>query len=188
MPTISKAYADIHTYSHVLLNDNGTYSFGKRNDTTDTGDNMGRNVVVCALEGSPAKGYNHVEEIDELSSGFKLIYFDRSPVSPKLIKKYIIDGEVYDANEDYVLSSFIQAIGRAMRKSKDTLTLAFNHVDEKHLEMIRKYLQEFTTSDIIDGELTMTNLKIAIGMDNVDPAYLESMSHNTFYKKLKGDD
>jgi hypothetical protein len=66
--------------------DNGNYKF-KRSNSEDYGYNMKRNLTIIGLESGMAKGYNFVEEVDNISEGINAIYFDSETVSPDYTKK-----------------------------------------------------------------------------------------------------
>lgn len=163
LPTLDKCREELGKYHNTMMNDNGRYTIGKRKNVTDYVDNVLRNVTLVGLEASPSKGYNYLEEIAQNSLGFEFIYFDKSPVSPQIIKKYFnADGDLVDHSSDYNISTFSQAIGRAFRKDKKTLTIALNNIEEETYQMIKQYLEETTTAKVVEAELTMSNAKVSI--------------------------
>jgi hypothetical protein len=162
-PTIDYCKKVLDQYSHTMMNDNGRYVIGKRKSQDDFVDNIYRNVTVVGLEASPSKGYNYLEEVDLDAKGFELIYFDQSPVSPQIIKKYFNpEGDLQDYKSDYDISTFSQAIGRAFRKKKQTLCLALNNIDEETYEMIKEHLEVSTTARILEDTLNVSNLKVSL--------------------------
>lgn len=182
LQTIKSAKQLLHKYSHILLNDNGIYSFGERKNVNDYGDNIERNITVAGLESSVAKGYNYIEEI-EGSDGFEVLYFDGVPISPTRIKKYVNEnGECIDTSVDYNASTLAQAIGRVFRKQKNALTICLRGFPESKYKMILKYLRDNTTSEIIEGDLNITNFKISISKFES----LNILKGNSFIEKLKG--
>lgn len=187
-PTISKAKTALSKYNNCMLNDNGFYVIGKRHDENDFVDNVQRNVTLAGLESSVAKGYNYLEEVGATSAGFELIYFDNTPVSPQIVKKYINGkGELTDYENDYNISIFAQAIGRGLRKAKNTLTLAFNSVDDYTYDMIKKYLESYTNATIIEDTLNITNIKLGISsyVEQYDMAKLKNrFNRNELFKKI----
>lgn len=180
-PTIAKAREVAKEYENIMLNDNGMYAIGKRKSSLDYVDNFVRNVTVAGLESSVAKGYNYLEEVeDNGSNGFELLYFDKKPVSPVVIKKYFDkDGNLKDYQSDYKWSAFAQAIGRAFRKSKDTLCVAINDINEADYKIIRNYLAEETNAEIIEDELNIMNIKISI------PSFIQSVGFDSIKDQLK---
>jgi len=189
-PTIEKAKAVLLDYENAMLNDNGYYVVGKRKGSNDFVDNMDRNVTLAGLESSVAKGYNYLEEVETSAYGFELIYFDNSPVSPQIVKKYIDnDGNLHDYESDYNISVFAQAIGRALRKQKETLTLALNNIDDHSYKMIRKYIETYTNAQVIEDDLNITNIKISLSgyMRQFDMRDLKNrLRSNTLFQKLYG--
>lgn len=160
MPTIAKAKRWLSILKNSMLNDNGIYSIGERKSATDYLDNVARNITLVGLESSVAKGYNYLEETQ--GGGFEVIYFDNEPVSPPTIKKYPqMNDTLKDYKSTYNISTFAQAIGRAFRKDKQVLTLAFNKIEDETFEDIIEYLDSATNSRVITDELNLTNLKIA---------------------------
>ena len=163
-----------------MLNDNGMYSIGKRKSSMDYVDNFIRNVTVAGLESSVAKGYNYLEEVDGNTNGFELIFFDKKPVSPVVIKKYFdANGEIKDYQSDYKWSAFAQAIGRAFRRQKETLCIAINDVSDADYAIIRNYLRQETSADIIEDQLNIMNIKISI------PSFVRAVGFDELKEKLK---
>lgn len=191
-PTIDKAKAVLHDYENAMLNDNGFYVVGKRKHHNDFVDNMERNVTLAGLESSVAKGYNYLEEVETSAYGFELIYFDSSPVSPQIVKKYIDDdGNLMDYENDYNISVFAQAIGRALRKQKETLTLAINSIDDHSYHMIKSYISTYTNAEIVEEDLNITNIKISLSgyMRQFNMRDLKNkFRNNTLFAKLYGGD
>ena len=191
-PTIEKAKAVLLDYENAMLNDNGYYVVGKRKGHNDFVDNMDRNVTLAGLESSVAKGYNYLEEVETSAYGFELIYFDNSPVSPQIVKKYINDqGQLEDYENDYNISVFAQAIGRALRKQKETLTIAINHIDDHSYNMIKKYIKLYTNAQVIEDDLNITNIKISLSgyMRQFDMRDLKNrLRSNLLFQKLYGGD
>lgn len=191
-PTIDKAKAVLHDYENAMLNDNGFYVVGKRKNHNDFVDNMERNVTLAGLESSVAKGYNYLEEVETSAYGFELIYFDSSPVSPQIVKKYIDnDGFLADYENDYNISVFAQAIGRALRKQKETLTIAINSIDDHSYHMIKSYILTYTNAEIIEEDLNITNIKISLSgyMRQFNMRDLKNkFRNNTLFAKLYGGD
>lgn len=191
-PTIDKAKAVLHDYENAMLNDNGFYVVGKRKNHNDFVDNMERNVTLAGLESSVAKGYNYLEEVETSAYGFELIYFDSSPVSPQIVKKYIDnDGVLADYENDYNISVFAQAIGRALRKQKETLTIAMNSIDDHSYHMIKSYILTYTNAEIIEEDLNITNIKISLSgyMRQFNMRDLKNkFRNNTLFAKLYGGD
>ena len=190
-PTIDKAKAVLHDYENAMLNDNGFYVVGKRKSHNDFVDNMGRNVTLAGLESSVAKGYNYLEEVETSSYGFELIYFDSSPVSPQIVKKYIDDnGKLEDYENDYNISVFAQAIGRALRKQKETLTLAINSIDTYSYEMIKTYLRTYTNAELLEDDLNITNIKVSLSgyLRQFDMRDLRNrLRSNNLFQRLYGE-
>ncbi len=179
-PTIAKAREVAKEHENIMLNDNGMYSIGKRKSSLDYVDNFVRNVTVAGLESSVAKGYNYLEEVDGNSDGFELLYFDKKPVSPVVIKKYFNkEGKIEDYQSDYKWSSFAQAIGRAFRRQKETLCIAINDINEQDYKIIKNYLQKETNAEIIEDELNIMNIKIAT------PSFIRSVGFDDLSKQLK---
>ncbi len=179
-PTIAKAREIAKEYENIMLNDNGMYSIGKRKSSMDYIDNFVRNVTVAGLESSVAKGYNYLEEVDGNSEGFELIYFDRKPVSPTVIKKYFDqDGKIRDYQSDYKWSAFAQAIGRAFRKAKDALCIAMNDISDDDYRIIKNYIATETRAEIIEDTLTIMNVKISI------PSFINSVGLEDLTPQLK---
>ena len=179
-PTIAKAREIAKDYDNIMLNDNGMYSIGKRKSSLDYLDNFVRNVTVAGLESSVAKGYNYLEEVDGNTDGFELIYFDKKPVSPVVMKKYFNNkGELQDYESDYKWSAFAQAIGRAFRRQKETLCVAINDIADEDYKIIKKYLESETKAVIIEDELNVMNLKIAI------PSFIKSVGLENITEQLK---
>lgn len=187
-PTIAKAREIAKEYDNIMLNDNGMYSIGRRKSSLDYLDNFVRNVTVAGLESSVAKGYNYLEEVDGNTDGFELIYFDKKPVSPTIIKKYFDrDGLLRNYESDYKWSAFAQAIGRAFRRKKETLCIAINDISEEDYKIIKKYIQEETNAEIIEDSLTVMNVKISIS-SFIKQAGLtelkEQLKDNKLFKKI----
>lgn len=187
-PTIDKAREVAKEYENIMLNDNGMYSIGKRKSALDYLDNFIRNVTVAGLESSVAKGYNYLEEVDGNTDGFELIYFDKKPVSPVVLKKYFDkSGNLQSYESDYKWSAFAQAIGRAFRKQKETLCVAINDIGDEDYKIIKKYLEDETNATIIEDDLNVLNLKISIpsfinsvGLENLT----EQLKDNRLFKKI----
>jgi hypothetical protein len=190
-PTIGKAKAVLNDYENVMLNDNGIYCVGKRKDSNDFITNIQRNVTIAGLESSVAKGYNYLEEVDGLTKGFELIYFDTPPVSPQIVKKYIdTEGLLQDYKNDYNISIFSQAIGRAMRSKKETLTIALNKIDDYTYGMIVDYLKRTTNARIIEDDLTITNVRLSISSYVRTEDFEENkdvFSKNKLFRKIYGE-
>jgi hypothetical protein len=152
---------------------------------------MGRNVTLAGLESSVAKGYNYLEEVETSSYGFELIYFDSSPVSPQIVKKYIDDnGKLEDYENDYNISVFAQAIGRALRKQKETLTLAINSIDTYSYEMIKTYLRTYTNAELLEDDLNITNIKVSLSgyLRQFDMRDLRNrLRSNNLFQRLYGE-
>lgn len=179
-PTIRKAREVAKEYDNIMLNDNGMYSIGKRKSSLDYVDNFVRNVTVAGLESSVAKGYNYLEEVDGNTKGFELVYFDKKPVSPNIIKKYFdSNGNIHDYETDYKWSTFAQAIGRTFRQSKDVLCVALNDINEQDYNIIKGYIEDETNATIIEDELTIMNIKIA------NKSFIESVGFDDLKEKLK---
>ena len=179
-PTIQKARDVAKEYDNIMLNDNGMYSIGKRKSSMDYVDNFVRNVTVAGLESSVAKGYNYLEEVDGNSEGFEIIYFDKKPVSPVVIKKYFDkNGQLVDYQSDYKWSAFAQAIGRAFRKQKETLCIAINDINDADYKIILNYLKQETKAEIIEDSLNIMNIKISI------PSFIRSVGFEDISKQLK---
>lgn len=179
-PTIQKARDVAKEYENIMLNDNGMYSIGKRKSSMDYVDNFVRNVTVAGLESSVAKGYNYLEEVDGNTNGFELIYFDKKPVSPVVIKKYFdSEGNLKDYQSDYKWSAFAQAIGRAFRRQKETLCIAINDISDADYSIILNYLRQETKAEIIEDQLNIMNIKIAI------PSFVRSVGFEELKSKLK---
>jgi hypothetical protein len=174
-----------------MLNDNGIYCVGKRKDSNDFITNIQRNVTIAGLESSVAKGYNYLEEVDGLTKGFELIYFDTPPVSPQIVKKYIdTEGLLQDYKNDYNISIFSQAIGRAMRSKKETLTIALNKIDDYTYGMIVDYLKRTTNARIIEDDLTITNVRLSISSYVRTEDFEENkdvFSKNKLFRKIYGE-
>jgi len=179
-PTISKAREIAKEYDNIMLNDNGMYSIGKRKSSMDYVDNFVRNVTVAGLESSVAKGYNYLEEVDGNTDGFELVYFDKKPVSPNVIKKYFDrNGKLQDYQSDYKWSAFAQAIGRAFRKTKDVLCVAINDISHEDYNIIKDYIKKETKAEIIEDELNIFNIRISI------KSFVNSVGFDELSKKLK---
>ena len=179
-PTIAKAREIAKEYDNIMLNDNGMYSIGRRKSSLDYLDNFVRNVTVAGLESSVAKGYNYLEEVDGNTEGFELIYFDKKPVSPTIIKKYFDkDGMLRDYESDYKWSAFAQAIGRAFRRKKETLCIALNDISEEDYSIIKKYIKDETNAEIIEDSLTVMNVKISI------PSFIKQAGFDILKEQLK---
>lgn len=179
-PTIQKARDVAKEYENIMLNDNGMYSIGKRKSSMDYVDNFVRNVTVVGLESSVAKGYNYLEEVDGNTNGFELIFFDKKPVSPVIIKKYFdSEGQLRDYQSDYKWSAFAQAIGRAFRRQKETLCIAINDVNDADYAIIKNYLIQETSAEIIEDQLNIMNIKISI------PSFVRSVGFDDLKDKLK---
>lgn len=183
MPTIANAKSIVAKYDNMICNDNGWYTILNRVSQSDYIDNFKRNVVVCGLESSVAKGYNFMEEVGEDAEGFDIVYFDSEPVSPDVLKKYIgTDDKIIDYYDTYAMTSFTQAIGRALRKEKDQLTICLNNISPFLVDAIKQYLENTLTCEIICDELNLTNLKISTKKDIEDTDV--DLSSNELYKKL----
>ena len=183
MPTIANAKSIVAKYDNMICNDNGWYTILNRVSQSDYIDNFKRNVVVCGLESSVAKGYNFMEEVGEDAEGFDIVYFDSEPVSPDVLKKYIgTDDKIIDYYDTYAMTSFTQAIGRALRKEKDQLTICLNNISPFLVDAIKQYLENTLTCEIICDELNLTNLKISTKKDMEDTDV--DLSSNELYKKL----
>lgn len=181
MPTIDKAKEVIKKFPNMMLNDNDLYCVGKRKNSLDYVDNIERNVTVAGLESGVSKGYNFIEEIDNMCPGFELLYFDKNPISPKIIKKHIIGSEIYDVTSDYNLSTFAQAIGRAFRKSKDVLCIAFNSVEEETYQAVKAYLERYTTAQIHEDVLSKTNIKLCMS------SYIKTLDMKEMKRKMSNN-
>lgn len=183
MPTIKNAKDTVAKYDNMICNDNGWYTILNRVSQKDYIDNFKRNVIVCGLESSVAKGYNFMEEVGDDAEGFDIVYFDSEPVSPDVLKKYISMGDtIVDYYDTYAMTSFTQAIGRALRKEKEQLTICLNNIGPTLVSAIEKYLKHTLTCEIVSDELNLTNLKISTKKDMDDKEV--DLSSNKLYRKL----
>lgn len=183
MPTIDNAKDIVSKYDNMICCDNGWYTIAKRVSQNDYVDNFKRNVIVCGLESSVSKGYNFLEEVDENAEGFDTVYFDSEPVSPDILKKYVDNEDrIVDYYDTYSLTCFTQAIGRALRKEKEQLTLCLNNISDGLVEAIKNYLSTTLDCEIIEDELSLTNLKISTIKDIKDST--NDLSENQLYQKL----
>ena len=188
MPTIDNAKDVVAKYDNMICCDNGWYTICKRVSQEDYVDNFKRNVMVCGLESSVSKGYNFMEEVGDNADGFDIVYFDSEPVSPDVLKKYVsVDGKIVDYYDTYAMTTFTQAIGRALRKEKPQLTICLNNISPRLIEAIKNYLEQTLTCEVIVDELNLTNLKISTMKDIVDSNndLIENMLYQRLY--MKGD-
>ena len=183
MPTIDNAKDVVAKYDNMICCDNGWYTISKRVSQEDYVDNFKRNVIVCGLESSVSKGYNFMEEVGDNAEGFDIVYFDSEPVSPDVLKKYVsLDGKIVDYYDTYAMTTFTQAIGRALRKEKKQLTLCLNNISPKLIGAIQSYLQQTLNCRIVVDELNLTNLKVSTLKDIVDSD--NDLSENLLYQEL----
>lgn len=183
MPTIDNARNMVVNYDNMICCDNGWYSIAKRVSQEDYVDNFKRNVIVCGLESSVSKGYNFAEEVDEHAEGFDIVYFDSEPVSPDILKKYVNDKDkIVDYYDTYAMTTFTQAIGRALRKEKEQLTICLNNISDSLVDAIIDYLKNTVECDVILDTLDLTNLKISTKKDIVDST--NDLSENYLYQRL----
>ena len=185
MPTIDNAKDVVAKYDNMICCDNGWYTISKRVSQNDYIDNFKRNVIVCGLESSVSKGYNFMEEVGENADGFDIVYFDSEPVSPDVLKKYVgVDGKIVDYYDTYAMTTFTQAIGRALRKEKEQLTICLNNISPRLIQAIKDYLSQTLNCEIIVDELNLTNLKVSTIKDVVDSN--NDLSENLLYQTLYG--
>lgn len=183
MPTIDNAKDVVAKYDNMICCDNGWYTICKRVSQEDYVDNFKRNVIVCGLESSVSKGYNFMEEVGDKAEGFDIVYFDNEPVSPDVLKKYVsVDGKIVDYYDTYAMTTFTQAIGRALRKEKKQLTLCLNNISPKLIGAIKSYLEQTLSCRIVDDELNLTNLKVSTLKDIEDSN--NDLSENLLYQEL----
>lgn len=183
MPTIDNARDLVINYDNMMCCDNGWYSIGKRVSQEDYIDNFKRNVIVCGLESSVSKGYNFAEEVGEKAEGFDIVYFDNEPVSPDILKKYINkEDKIVDYYDTYAMTTFTQAIGRALRKEKEQLTICLNNISDGLVKAIIDYIKNTLECEVVVDELNMTNLKISTVKDIVECEH--DLSESYLYKRL----
>ena len=183
MPTIDNAKDVVAKYDNMICCDNGWYTICKRVSQEDYVDNFKRNVIVCGLESSVSKGYNFMEEVGDNAEGFDIVYFDNEPVSPDVLKKYVsVDGKIVDYYDTYAMTTFTQAIGRALRKEKKQLTLCLNNISPKLIGAIQSYLAQTLNCRIVVDSLSLTNLKISTLKDVEDSD--NDLSENLLYQEL----
>lgn len=124
-----------------------------------------------------------MEEVGDNAEGFDIVYFDSEPVSPDVLKKYVsLDGKIVDYYDTYAMTTFTQAIGRALRKEKKQLTLCLNNISPKLIGAIQSYLQQTLNCRIVVDELNLTNLKVSTLKDIVDSD--NDLSENLLYQEL----
>ena len=185
MPTIDNAKDVVAKYDNMICCDNGWYTISKRVSQNDYIDNFKRNVIVCGLESSVSKGYNFMEEVGDNAEGFDIVYFDSEPVSPDVLKKYVsVDGKIVDYYDTYAMTTFTQAIGRALRKEKEQLTICLNNISPVLINAIKNYLEQTLNCEIVVDELNLTNLKISTIKDIMDSN--NDLSENLLYQELYG--
>lgn len=185
MPTIDNAKDVVMQYENMICCDNGWYTIAKRVSQEDYIDNFKRNVIVCGLESSVSKGYNFMEEVGENADGFDIVYFDSEPVSPDILKKYVSkEDEIIDYYDTYAMTTFTQAIGRALRKKKEQLTICLNNISPRLVEAIKLYISDTLQCQIICADLNLTNLKISTKKD-VEVSD-NDLSENELYQILYG--
>lgn len=183
MPTIDNAKDVVAKYDNMICCDNGWYTICKRVSQDDYVDNFKRNVIVCGLESSVSKGYNFMEEVGDNAEGFDIVYFDSEPVSPDVLKKYVsLDGKIVDYYDTYAMTTFTQAIGRALRKEKQQLTLCLNNISPKLIGAIKSYLEQTLNCRIVVDQLNLTNLKVSTLKDVEDSN--NDLSENLLYQEL----
>jgi hypothetical protein len=107
------------------------------------------------------------------------------------VKKYIDNnGKLEDYENDYNISVFAQAIGRALRKQKETLTLAINSIDTYSYEMIKTYLRTYTNAELLEDDLNITNIKVSLSgyLRQFDMRDLRNrLRSNSLFQRLYGE-